>query len=169
MSKPSLSAGDLPVNALSSQTSCSQQLLDVSEPVGSFQFTEPAVHVVWLVIASLHQLDEALLQDIKPLGTGKYCWKHKQEHRNQDMDHLAFVYCVYSFLSLWCFKNVSSHKIFRRKAKHCTAQELAAAPVILLHACVERFPKIKALREAEQGQTKSLLNLVACLQITEQY
>lgn len=73
MSNPRLSAGDLPVNALSSQTSCSQQLLDVSEPVGSFQFTEPAVHVVGLVIASLHQLDEALLQDMKPLGKWKYC------------------------------------------------------------------------------------------------
>lgn len=124
MSNPRLSAGDLPVNALSSQTSCSQQLLDVSEPVGSFQFTEPAVHVVWLVIASLHQLDEALLQDIKPLGEGKHCWKHKQSHRNEDMDYLVFVYCVYSFLSLSLSgavnnqqQNVSSHKIFRSKTK----------------------------------------------------
>lgn len=43
-----------PVDALSSQAGSGQDLLDVSQPVGSLQFAQPAVHVMRLVIAGLH-------------------------------------------------------------------------------------------------------------------
>lgn len=67
----------LPIDTLSNQTSRSQYLLDVSQPVGSLQFAKPAVHIVRLVITSFHEFDEAFLQNIKPVGKGKCYGKHK--------------------------------------------------------------------------------------------
>lgn len=35
-------------------------------PAGGLEFAQPAVHVVRLVAACLHKLDQALLEEIKP-------------------------------------------------------------------------------------------------------
>lgn len=55
---------ELPVNALSSQAGSGQNLLNMGQPIGCLQLTQPAVHIMWLVIAGFHQLDEAFLKDI---------------------------------------------------------------------------------------------------------
>lgn len=60
--------GALPVNTLSSQASCGQNLLDMGQPVGSLQLAQPAVHIMRLIITGLHKLDETFLQNIVPIA-----------------------------------------------------------------------------------------------------
>lgn len=55
-----------PVDTLGSKTGGGQDFLDMTLPAGGLQFTQPAVHVVRLVIARLHKLDQTLLEDIRP-------------------------------------------------------------------------------------------------------
>ena len=56
----------LPLHTLCQQAGCGQSGLDVVEPLGVLQLTEPAVHVVGLVPAGLHQFNETLLEGFTP-------------------------------------------------------------------------------------------------------
>lgn len=60
-----------PVDTLGSEAGGGQDLFDVTLPAGSFKFAQPAVHVVRLVVTRLHELDKALLEDIKPGKMGE--------------------------------------------------------------------------------------------------
>lgn len=63
-----------PVDTLGSQAGGGEDLLDMSLPAGSLELAQPAVHAVGLVVTRLHQLYQALLEDV---GPGK--WKIMSE------------------------------------------------------------------------------------------
>lgn len=99
---------DVPVDALCSQAGRSEDFLHMTLPVGGFEFTEPAVHAVRLIIACLHQLYQTLLQNIRPVG------EQLSDYSRSYRAHLCSCACS---LTAWCILITKFKKYFLGLAK----------------------------------------------------